>query len=84
MPKEYDESTLKRLQQAELEILKDFMRLCDAHGLQYFGIAGTGIGALRHGGFIPWDDDIDVALPGRTMKRFYPLPSKSWRNNILF
>ena len=73
MPKEYDESTLKRLQQAELEILKDFMRLCDAHGLQYFGIAGTGIGALRHGGFIPWDDDIDVALPRADYEAFLSL-----------
>lgn len=68
--KEYDEETLKRIQKTELEILKDFMELCDRHGLDYFGIAGTGIGALRHKGFIPWDDDIDVALPREDFEKF--------------
>ncbi len=61
--KEYDQETLHKVQQAELHILKDFMALCDRHGLDYFGMGGTGIGALRHQGFIPWDDDIDIALP---------------------
>ncbi|MBO5387065.1 MAG: LicD family protein [Lachnospiraceae bacterium] len=61
--KEHDEKTLKRLQQVELDILKDFVAVCEKHDLIYFGIAGTGIGALRHKGFIPWDDDIDVAMP---------------------
>ena len=61
--KEYDEKTLKKVQGLELEILKDFMDICERHNLTYFGIAGTAIGALRHQGFIPWDDDIDVALP---------------------
>ncbi len=60
--KEYDEVTLKRLQSIELMILNDFKRICQKHNLQYFAYAGTGIGALRHGGFIPWDDDIDVGL----------------------
>ncbi len=59
----YDPEVLKRVQQTELEILKDFMAVCDEAGLRYFGIAGTGIGAVRHGGFIPWDDDIDIAMP---------------------
>lgn len=60
--KEYDDITLKRLQSIELMILNDFKRMCKKHGLQYFAFAGSGIGALRHGGFIPWDDDIDVGL----------------------
>lgn len=66
----YDSETLKRLQQLELSILKDFMDLCDRHDLVYFGIAGTGIGAKRHGGFIPWDDDIDVAMPRKDFTLF--------------
>lgn len=70
MPKFYDPVTLKRLQQTELDILKDFMDLCDRHSLTYFGIAGTGIGAKRHGGFIPWDDDIDVAMPRKDFQLF--------------
>lgn len=74
--KEYDEVTLKRVQTIELNILKDFMQLCDQHGLQYFGIAGTGIGAIRHKGFIPWDDDIDVALPRKDYEKFLKLAKK--------
>lgn len=76
MPKFYDPETLKRLQRVELEILKDFMDLCDRHHLMYFGIAGTGIGAKRHGGFIPWDDDIDVAMPRRDFERFLKYAGK--------
>lgn len=60
---EYDELTLKKVQNLELMILKDFIKICKDNGLVYFGLAGTGIGALRHKGFIPWDDDIDVGLP---------------------
>ena len=71
--REYDEATLHRVQQTELSILKDFMRLCDDNGLRYFGMAGTGIGALRHGGFIPWDDDIDVGMPREDFDRFLAL-----------
>lgn len=61
--KQYEPETLRRLQLCELEILQDFIKICDENNLVYFGFAGTGIGALRHGGFIPWDDDIDLAIP---------------------
>ena len=71
--KEYNQETLKKVQRAELSILKDFVSLCDRHGLVYFGIAGTGIGALRHKGFIPWDDDIDVAMPREDYEKFRQL-----------
>ena len=61
--KEYEPEVLKAIQQTELSILKDFVKVCDAHGLVYFGVGGTTIGAVRHKGFIPWDDDIDIAMP---------------------
>lgn len=60
--KEYDKKTLHKLQKVELDILKDFIKICDENNLEYFGLAGTGIGVMRHKGFIPWDDDIDVGL----------------------
>lgn len=62
MRKEYDEQTLKRLQKTELEIFKDFAKVCEENNISYFAVGGTAIGAIRHGGFIPWDDDIDVML----------------------
>lgn len=46
-----------------LDILKAFMAICERHGLTYYGCAGTAIGAVRHHGIIPWDDDIDVIMP---------------------
>lgn len=54
---------LRALQLAEYEILLEFRRICDRLGLRYYLTAGTLLGAVRHQGFIPWDDDIDVVMP---------------------
>ena len=59
---EYNDAILHKLQQLELSILDDFMQVCRENNLSWWAMAGTGIGALRHQGFIPWDDDIDVGL----------------------
>lgn len=60
---------LAELHECELEILKYFRDLCGKHGLQYFITAGTLLGAVRHGGFIPWDDDVDVVMPRKDYNR---------------
>lgn len=58
------------LKQAELSILREFIRVCDSLGLKYYLLGGSMLGAVRHRGFIPWDDDIDVGMPRRDYQRF--------------
>ena len=60
--KRYDDETLKHLQQVEMKILKYFIEICEKHNLTYFMYAGSLLGVIRHNGFIPWDDDIDVIM----------------------
>ncbi|MCI8725574.1 MAG: LicD family protein [Hungatella sp.] len=67
MAKEYD---LKAVHQANLKILKEIDRICRKHGIQYMLDAGTLLGAVRHKGFIPWDDDGDVAFTRENYERF--------------
>lgn len=57
-----DEKMLRQLQMIQLEMLIEVNRICKKCGIKYNIIAGTLLGAVRHGGYIPWDDDADVAL----------------------
>lgn len=56
-----------------LEVFKGFIEICEEHNLQYFCHGGTAIGVIRHQGFIPWDDDIDVLMPRPDYERFLTL-----------
>lgn len=56
-------SELRLLQESENEILRAFVSVCEKNSLSYYLSYGTLLGAKRHCGFIPWDDDIDVAMP---------------------
>ena len=74
--KEYDDITLKRLQSIELMMLNDFKAICKKHDIPFFAYAGSGIGVLRHKGFIPWDDDIDIGFVRDDYERFLKVAKK--------
>lgn len=68
-----NKEALKRLQNEEFDILCMFSDFCDRHGLVWFLESGTCLGAMRHQGFIPWDDDIDVGMLRPEYERFLKL-----------
>lgn len=61
---------LRELQLVELDILKEFIDICKNLNLRYFLAGGSVLGTVRHNGFIPWDDDIDVIMPRRDYDTF--------------
>lgn len=65
--------TLRELQLAELNILTAFDSFCRQHGLKYSLVGGTLLGAIRHKGFIPWDDDVDVGMPRPDYEKFFSM-----------
>ena len=86
--KRYDEETLKHLQKVQLMMLKYFMKVCEEHDLDYFIYAGSLIGAVRHGGFIPWDDDVDVIMFRKDFEKLSKIleteiDEKYWFINVL-
>lgn len=64
-------------QEILLDILKEFIRLCDRHDLQYWLAFGSLLGAIRNQGFIPWDDDLDVLMPRRDYEKLWELYEKN-------
>ena len=67
---QYDPNTLRKLQLAELQTLLQIDRVCKKHGIPYFLDGGTALGAVRHKGFIPWDDDMDIGMLRPDYERF--------------
>ena len=58
------------LHQVDMNIVKEVVAICNRHNLKYFMLGGTMLGAVRHKGFIPWDDDIDLGLPRKDYEKF--------------
>ena len=67
---QYRNEDLIKLQKAETEILSEVIRVCDENGITYFAVGGTALGAVRHSGFIPWDDDVDIGMLREDYERF--------------
>ena len=67
---EFDGATLRLLQMIELEILTEIDRICRKNNIHYSLTGGTLLGAVRNGGFIPWDDDADISMLRSEYRKF--------------
>ncbi len=68
----------KEIWAIELDLLKEFIRVCKKYGLTYYAIGGTLLGAVRHKGFIPWDDDIDIVMPRKDYNQLLKVSQKEF------
>lgn len=86
LPGEYEAPKLldkQQIQQVLKGMLDEFVAYCQKHGLRYYLVGGTLLGAVRHQGFIPWDDDIDVGMPRKDYERFLELVKREPINDHL-
>lgn len=70
------------LHRVDMEIVKNVIDICEKNNLEYFMLGGTMLGAIRHKGFIPWDDDIDLGLPRKDYDRFLEIAPKQLADNL--
>lgn len=78
------EITNRELLQLQLDILRDVDSFCRSNGIEYFLVGGTGIGAVRHGGYIPWDDDIDIGMTRPNYDRFLSSFNGHYTNLVVY
>ena len=73
---------IRKLQLEELMILDEFIKICEENQLRYYSLGGTLLGSIRHKGFIPWDDDVDVAMPRVDYEKFLKLSKDKFSNGF--
>lgn len=75
---------LRHLQLVILSILKDIDNFCNANNIQYYLAYGSALGAIRHNGFIPWDDDIDIVMDNKNYQMFISIAKKEFQVDKYF
>lgn len=73
---------LREVQRIELNILKEVIKLCNENNIEYFIIGGTLLGAVRHKGFIPWDDDIDIGMTRDNYNKFINVAQEKLKEDL--
>ena len=75
---------MKKIWAVELDLLSKFTQVCEKHGLSYFMDGGTLLGAVRHKGFIPWDDDADIIMPREDYDRLWEIAAQEFTEPYFF
>ena len=78
----YTSDELKRIQEKECYILESIVNICERNCIEYFLIGGTCLGAVRHDGFIPWDDDIDIGMTRENYDKFLSIAKEQLPSNL--
>ena len=75
--------SLEEIKQVELDILEYLHEICEKHDIKYFIDFGTLLGAVRHKGFIPWDDDMDLGMPRKDYEKFISICKKELPEHVI-
>lgn len=75
---------MKEIWAVELDLLSEFDRVCKKNGINYIASGGTMLGAIRHNGYIPWDDDLDLMLPRKDYERLCTIASEEFQYPYFF
>lgn len=70
------DKTMKIFWSAEMEVLREVAEVCERHGLQWYAAYGTLLGAIRHEGYVPWDDDVDIWMKREDYDKFMKIAPK--------
>lgn len=70
----------KKIWQKQIELIEQFQRVCDKYSLKYYASNGTLLGVVRHKGFVPWDDDVDIVMPRKDYQKLLEVAEKEFDN----